>query len=157
MQPSPLLEKLDWIFTSSSWTILYPNTSVSALDMIPFDHCPCILSISTSIPKNSIFRFENYWLKNANFPQVLNQSWGSNPDITDKAKLITAKLKNLRKDLKEWQRSMQNLKTLIANVRMLILFLEVITDFRDLSLAEWNFHKLLEAHLLQLLEKQRMY
>lgn len=34
MQPSPLLEKLDWVFTSESWTLSYP----------------CLVSISTSIP-----------------------------------------------------------------------------------------------------------
>jgi len=67
MQPSPLLEKLDWVFTSSSWAISYPSTSVKALDMIPSDHCPCIVNISTAIPRNRIFRFENHWLKLQDF------------------------------------------------------------------------------------------
>lgn len=52
---------------------------------------------------------------------------------------------------------MQNLKTTIAKVRILILFLEVSSDYRDLSLAEWNFHKIMEKHLLDLLEKQKIY
>ena len=57
MQPSPLLEKLDWVFTYSSWTLSYPNTSVKALDMAPSDHTPCIISISTVIPRSKVFRF----------------------------------------------------------------------------------------------------
>lgn len=40
MQPSPLLEKLDWIFTSNSWINSYPNTSAKALDMIPLITAP---------------------------------------------------------------------------------------------------------------------
>lgn len=40
MQPSPLLEKLDWVFTSEGWTASYPNTSVKALDMVPSDIPP---------------------------------------------------------------------------------------------------------------------
>jgi len=39
MQPSPLLEKLDWVFTSNSWAISYPSTHMTALDMTPSDHC----------------------------------------------------------------------------------------------------------------------
>ena len=102
MQPSPLLQKLDWIFTSSSWAISYPSTSVKALDMVPSDHCPCLVSISTAIPRNRIFRFENHWLKHQDYQGILNQSWGTQFNVNDKAKLITTKLKNLRKCLREW-------------------------------------------------------
>jgi hypothetical protein len=35
MQPSPLLEKLDWVFTSESWTLSYPNTIVKDLIWLP--------------------------------------------------------------------------------------------------------------------------
>jgi hypothetical protein len=72
-------------------------------------------------------------------------------------KKISAKMKNLRKWLRQWQASFVNLKTVIANVRQILLFLEIITNFRDLSLPEWNFHKTLETHLLTLLERQRIY
>jgi uncharacterized membrane protein YbaN (DUF454 family) len=128
LQPSPLHEKLDWVFTSSGWAIAYPTTTVSALDMLPSDHCPCIVNISTAIPRNKIFRFENHWLKHQQFQEILSQSWENSLAISDKAKLITAKLKSLRKRLSEWQASMSNLKTIIANVRTVILFLEVLAD-----------------------------
>lgn len=156
MRPSPLLEKLDWVFTSGSWALNYPSTSVKALDMIPSDHCPCIVSISTQIPRNKTFRFENHWLKHSEFQNILSQSW-NDIVITDKARLITAKLKRLRKKLREWHASMASLKTLIVNVRETILFLEILVDYRDLGLFEWNFKKLLERHLLNLLDKQRQY
>jgi len=157
MQPSPLLQKLDWIFTSNSWTISYPDTSVFALDMVPSDHCPCIVSISTKIPKSRVFRFENHWLRHQDYQNILTQSWGTQINTNDAAKRITVKMKQLRKNLKDWQASMQSLKTVISNVRSIILFLEIIAEFRDLSLSEWNFHKILEKHLLELLEKQRIY
>lgn len=62
-QVAPLLQKLDWAFTSNSWVLAYPSTSLLALDMTPSDHCPYIVRISTHIPKKGTFRFENYWLK----------------------------------------------------------------------------------------------
>lgn len=66
-QESPLLERLDWFFTSSSWTLTYPNSSISTLTMETSDHTPCLISISTIIPKGHIFRFENYWMHHEDF------------------------------------------------------------------------------------------
>lgn len=103
MQPSPLLEKLDWVFSSASWTLSYPNTSVRALDMAPSDHTPLVVNISTTIPKAKIFRFENYWMINEQFTSILNSAWSAPVYHTDRAKIITAKFKILRKKLREWQ------------------------------------------------------
>lgn len=60
--------------------------------------------------------------------------------VTVLSLLITTRMRHLRKCLREWQASMRNLKSTIANVRLIILFLE-----------------LLEKYLLDLLEKQRLY
>ena len=54
-QPSPLLEILDWFFTSSSWTTSYPGTYVNSLVMQTSDYWPCNTSISTTIPKSQVF------------------------------------------------------------------------------------------------------
>jgi exonuclease III len=62
-QHDPLLEKLDWVFSSENWATSYPTTSVVAMEMIRSDHCPCVVTISTSIPRTKIFTFETYWLR----------------------------------------------------------------------------------------------
>jgi hypothetical protein len=59
-QSSPLLEHLDWFFTFANWTLTYPTTFVYPLVMERSDHVPCVVSISTSIPKCSRFHFENF-------------------------------------------------------------------------------------------------
>ena len=157
MQTPPLLEKLDWIFTSSSWVLSYPNTSAKALDMTPSDHTPCIVSISTVIPRSRIFRFENHWMSSEHFLELVSECWGTQVGQADAAKTLTAKFKLLRKKLKEWQAGKSGLKKLIANTRMVIQFLEVIEDYRDLLMEEWNFRERLKGHLLSLLEQQRIY
>ena len=156
-QTSPLLEKLDWAFTSNSWVLKYPNTTMTALDMSPSDHCPCIISISSHIPKSGTFRFENYWLRQENFGLILNQSWANPTNQVDPAKNVTAKFKNLRKNLKQWQASIPNLKTSITNIKSIIFLLEILEEFRDLSLLEWNFRELLRIKLNELLEQQKIY
>lgn len=60
MQDEPLLEQLDWFFTSNNWTISYPNTLVKPLARDTSDHIPCVVSIETRIPKANIFRFEKF-------------------------------------------------------------------------------------------------
>jgi hypothetical protein len=61
MQSAPLLEQLDWFFTSANWISDYPNSMVLPLAHSGSDHVPCVLHIGTEIPKAKIFIFENYW------------------------------------------------------------------------------------------------
>lgn len=136
MQPNPLLQKLDWVFTSSAWNISYPNTATKGLEMTPSDHCPCIISVSTKIPRPKIFRFENYWLELQDFQELLNQAWLPPVLQADSAKIITAKFKRLRRVLREKQATMSSIKTLIANIKLLIQFLETMEEYIDLSLPE---------------------
>lgn len=157
MQPSPLLEKLDWVFTSNSWTLSYPNTSAKALDMTPSDHTPCVISISTAIPRSKVFRFENFWLLNEQFAEIVTESWATPNHHNDKVKSLTAKFKLLREKLKEWQAAKTGLKALITNTRVILQFLEVLGEYKDLSIEEWNFREFLKNHLLELLEQQRIY
>lgn len=46
MQQDPLLEQLDWFFTSVNWTTSYPNTMVLPLAKPISDHVPCKVVIS---------------------------------------------------------------------------------------------------------------
>lgn len=157
MQPIPLLEKLDWVFTSKSWTLTYPNTAMKPLDMTPSDHTPCVVTIATSIPKSKVIRFENYWLLSDQFSKILSDCWSGPSQHTDYAKSLTAKFKLLRRKLKEWQASKTSLRTLISNTRATLQFIEIMSEYGDLSVEEWNFKELLKEDLLSLLEQQRIY
>lgn len=53
---------------------------------------------------------------------------------TDKAQIISAKLKNLRRVLRAWSLQLSSLKANIANVKLVLSFLEFLEDFRDLSI-----------------------
>jgi hypothetical protein len=125
--------------------------------MAPSDHTPCVVTIATNIPKSRFFRFENYWLLDEQFPVILTECWADTNHHTDCAKALTTKFKALRKKLKDWQASKIGLKTIIANTKTILQFLEVLGEFRDLSVEEWNFKELLKEHLISLLKKQRIY
>lgn len=121
------------------------------------DHVPCAISVSTKIPKSSIFRFENHWLQHPDFFNIVQQHWTASAHITDVAKALTAKFKNLRGALKSWKATLSNLKTAIANVKLVLDFQHIIEEFKDLSNPEWNFRHLLDIKLQGLLKQQRIY
>lgn len=75
MQQAPLLEKLDWAFSSESWTLQYPKTLAIPLAKPISDHCPYVIQVGTNIPKSSIFRFEYYWLNHHDFKEIVRQIW----------------------------------------------------------------------------------
>ena len=99
-QAEPLLESLDWFFTSANWTLSYPNTLAKSLIMETSDHWPCIIEVNTDIPAAKIFRFENYWLQFETFKNIAQQAWMTPSYIYDPVKRLTAKLKHLRGVLK---------------------------------------------------------
>jgi hypothetical protein len=153
----PLLERLDWFFSSNSWTSRYPNTLVKTLVMETSDHWPCVVEIGTKIPQGRIFRFENYWLNHDDFASVVVQEWVSPEGISDAARLLTAKFKNLRKGLRTWKQQLPNLARTINNIKSVLHFLETIEILRDLSLPEWNFRNLVTEKLIFLLKQQKIY
>jgi hypothetical protein len=74
-QRSPLLEQLDWFFTSANWISDYPNSMVFPLANKGSDHDPCVVSIDKSIPKARLFHFENYWVTMPGFIECVTKSW----------------------------------------------------------------------------------
>ena len=106
------------------------------------NHYPMAVTFSTSTPKGQVFRFENFWLQQPGFQDLLQKEWTNNQHHGDCTKTITSKFKALRKALKAWHSNLSSLKANIANVKLVSEFLETIEDFRDLNLEEWNFREI---------------
>ena len=62
----------------------------------------------------------------------------------------------MRCTLRQCKQSLSALKD-NANVKLILSFLSLVEEFRDLSLVEWNFRKLLEDKLMLLLQQQKTY
>ena len=153
----PLLERLDWFFSSTSWLTKFPNSLAKTLVMETSDHWPCVIEVGTKIPKGAVFRFENYWLSHDDFATVAVNGWSALENISYAAKLLTAKFKNLRKELRMWKFQISKLALVIENTKLVLFFLESIELLRDLSLPEWNFRNIVSAKLISLLKQQRTY
>lgn len=104
MQDNPLLEQLDWFFTTSDWIFFYPNTVVIPLAKTSSDHVPCVVKIDTTIPTARVFRFENFWVDMPGFFDCVRQSWEA-PVFNDLSAMvvISKKFKRMHQDLKKWR------------------------------------------------------
>jgi hypothetical protein len=100
MQETPLLEQIDWFFTSFAWTTQFPLSLVLPLARITSDHLHCKIQIGTNIPKANIFRFENYWLGHPECIKKISDAWQIPCPARNGAHVINAKLKILRRVLK---------------------------------------------------------
>ncbi|XP_073357829.1 uncharacterized protein [Aegilops tauschii subsp. strangulata] len=132
MQDAPLLEKLDWCFTSEAWTLAYPSTI-------------------------AILLFENHWLLHHDFKDLVSRIWTQEVTEKDSAKRIAVKLKRLRKGIKIWAKNKSDLKKIIENSNFMILCYDAIEEFRPLSTIEANGRYIVKAHLAKILEHQRIY
>jgi hypothetical protein len=157
MQDDPLLEQLDWFFTSPHWTSQYPATTVMIQGKPTSDHTPCTISIETRIPGSKIFRFESFWVAHPGFQQIVADSWNKPVYKKSSAATLNAKFKRLRYDLKHWSKSISKLSICIENCNQAIAEIDKIEELRTLSTAEMNFRKILKIHLARLLSYQNEY
>ena len=142
MQQTPLLEQLDWFFTSLNWTATFPNTLVMPLGRPVSDHTPCNVSIQTSIPKSRLFRFETFWIAHPGFFDVVTQAWNKpikHGRNLNAAASLCQKLKNLRHALSRWSKSISRLKIAIENTNKALLEIDNIVDKCSLTIPEGNF------------------
>lgn len=104
MQIDPLLIKLDWVFCNASWSYHYPSTTVQPLSKPISDHVPFVVSVDSTIPKATTFRFENYWTDHADFLKVVDLHWNSIAFFSNVTRTLNAKFKQTRLGVKQWRK-----------------------------------------------------
>jgi exonuclease III len=69
----PTLARLDRFFFNNARSTAFPNSSLVSAPKPTSDHTPILLTISTSIPKPNLFRFENAWLYHQDFSPLCSR------------------------------------------------------------------------------------
>jgi len=150
MQDDPLLEQIDWVFTSANWISVYPDTLLLPLARPTADHIPCKIQIGTNIPKAQVFKFENYWADHPEFMELVKSVWSANVRASNSATRISSKFKLLRAALKKWSKKLSNLSMLIKICSYKLEVLDSLEEQRPLFIQEYNFRNILKAHILRL-------
>lgn len=143
-------ERLDRAFANHDWKTLFPQAELRVLEVSTSDHLPIFLQLHKQvyIPKKRRFKFENVWLLEDEWTQIVKNGWddAANRGIMEKVMLCGVKLQ-------EWGRgSNQEFKEKIKVCRERLRKLRARRDNHGVRLyneARWEF--------LQLLEKQEIY
>ena len=137
-----VLAKLDRIFVTTSWEVVFPLTRVRALDRLPSDHNPLVLDSGDNVSfGKKHFCFEKWWLEKDSFFKLVEKVWSAPCGETKSIETWQFRVRLFRKMVRGWA----------AN--------EVAALNKEkLSLAlEYNFlDKEAEARVLEEDERKRM-
>jgi hypothetical protein len=111
---APTQTKIDHVFASKDWELIYPTCHLHAAETLVSDHCPMILTGSPSYRRYKGFRFESYWLRVPEFKEVVAQNWARPTSTANKVRLFHSQTKKVRlfhikllrlaKTLRNWQK-----------------------------------------------------
>jgi hypothetical protein len=77
-QEIPILAKIDRIFVSTEWKAAFPLASVKALDRLPSDHNPLLLTSGDNVSfGKKRFRFEKWRLEKDTFRGMVEKAWNT--------------------------------------------------------------------------------
>ncbi|CAO2141472.1 unnamed protein product [Urochloa humidicola] len=135
----------------------YPNSSLTSLPKPTSNHTPILLSLSTTIPKPNLFRFENGWLKHRDFLPAILPAWHTTNARGATATLVGA-LKAVRCASKVWARTKRAPPTFQLNCKFVIYLFDMLEEGRVLSAGEHWLRQECRDHLavsLRVLEATR--
>jgi hypothetical protein len=71
------MSRLDRILISPSWCACWGDPIARVLERDVADHCPIVLRYSLEEWGPKPFRFNNFWLRNRGFKEVVSSAWTS--------------------------------------------------------------------------------
>lgn len=63
--------RIDRLFGSSDWYLLFPNLDLQAMPTMDSDHCPLLLTSNITRQSYVGFRFESYWVHMLGFEETV--------------------------------------------------------------------------------------
>jgi exonuclease III len=143
-QVNPVLVKLDRVFCSVDWEILFPNVLLQSTAYQDSDHCPLIPGLTDNRIGRRRFHFEAFWTKLDDFQDTVAEVWNSVQATTCPFNTLDRKLKETAKKLQTWSdRKVGHVRSQLALAKEILHKLEMAQDGRILSPAEfWLKNKL---------------
>jgi hypothetical protein len=96
------MSRLDRVLLSHDWSANWGNPHVWALSRDVSDHCPLVVRYSFSDWGPKPFRFNNFWLHNKKFKELVIKTWEEQSFVGWMGFVLKDRLKDLKGVIKEW-------------------------------------------------------
>lgn len=147
-QASPTLCRLDRALVNLEWSQFFLDSVLSSSTRSTSDHVPIVLQASTSVPRSTTFRFNNHHLHHPDFPSLVIDSWSSVLEPADNsAALICKQIKRVRAVVKNGKKTEKKPSTIVKNCEIVINFLDLVEEHRNLSSLELRLRSLVKISL----------
>jgi hypothetical protein len=125
------MSRLDRVLVSTDWIPLWGNPMAWVDSRDVSDHCPIILRYDTEDWGPKPFRFNNYWLKDTKFRDLVITTWSAQHHNGWMGYILKDRLKGLKVAIKNWSmeeygRPLERKKCLIEQIKALDLKSEVV-------------------------------
>ncbi|XP_075675032.1 uncharacterized protein LOC142644270 [Castanea sativa] len=106
-------ERLDRCLVNNRWFLKFGGSKVYHLSCNSLDHIPILISLSGLIPptRKKNFRFEQMWLSNSSYEEVVVSAWSSGGEVGVEGDILR-KIDKCGKELGQWE------KDVFGNVRL---------------------------------------
>ena len=98
------MSRIDRTLASVNWVDHFGNVSQRVLRQVVSDHCPLLVVVGYVKKGQSVFKFENMWLKEEGFVERVRQWWNGYCFLGSPSFILARKLKALKDDLKKWNK-----------------------------------------------------
>jgi hypothetical protein len=147
------MSRLDRILISADWLSLWGSPTVWVVNRDVSDHCPLILRYNNDDWGPKPFCFNNYWIQNKQFKEVVVNAWNAQHITGWMRFVLKGRLKGMKGVIKEWSKEVygkpETLKTtLVTQIKNLDLKSESV----GLSVDEVSLRKRLFEELWVLLK-----
>ncbi|GAU32684.1 hypothetical protein TSUD_145580 [Trifolium subterraneum] len=120
------MSRLDRLLISPSWFEMWGSPNVWVLPRDVADHCPLVLRYSSADWGPKPFRFNNFWLENRDFKEVITNAWEAQHLEGWMGFILRERLKGLKLVIKDWSQKTYGVeegkkKQLICEIKALDL------------------------------------
>jgi len=99
------MSRIDRMLISEEWNRYWGETTLWVLHRDVSDHCPLVLKVGGWDWGPRSFRFNNFWLENKNFKDIVEECWTTYQGGGWMGFILKEKLKLLKSRLKEWNKA----------------------------------------------------
>ncbi|CAN1238901.1 LINE-1 retrotransposable element ORF2 protein, partial [Linum grandiflorum] len=145
--------RLDCFLLSPSWINIFPHTAIQHLSDNGSDHRAILLtSDKNKYGPKKYFSFDSRWISNVEADSIISNSWRSSNPKGSKLFMFHSKLKDLRHNLVEWQKSGRT-----NSARKIIFLKDEINRIKLGTSTNWDLIRNLESKLEQELRLEDSY